>query len=232
MSNCSPLSFDWVLFDADETLFHFDAFAGLQRLFARFEVEFDGAHYEEYQQVNKPLWLEYQDGRISAKTLQEQRFAQWGERLGVAPGELNSGFLQAMADICAPLPQVPELLESLKGRYRLGIITNGFTELQRIRLERTGFADHFELLVISEEVGLAKPDKAIFDHALDAMGNPARERVLMVGDTLSSDIQGGLNAGLHTCWYNPDGKAADPATVPHMEVRCYSELRAFLKPAD
>ncbi|QYK05559.1 pyrimidine 5'-nucleotidase [Shewanella zhangzhouensis] len=228
MSNCQPLGFDWVLFDADETLFHFDAFAGLKRLFQRFGVDFDAAHYQEYQQVNKPLWVEYQEGRISAKTLQEQRFSQWGERLGMAPAELNSGFLSAMADICAPLPEVPELLESLKGRYRLGIITNGFTELQRIRLERTGFADHFELLVISEEVGLAKPDRAIFDHALDAMGNPARERVLMVGDTLSSDILGGLNAGLRTCWYNPDAKVIEQGIQPHLEIRCHSELARLL----
>ncbi|QSX41129.1 pyrimidine 5'-nucleotidase [Shewanella cyperi] len=228
MSYCDQVGFDWVLFDADETLFHFDAFAGLRQLFAGFGVDFGAVEYEEYQRLNKPLWVEYQEGRINAKTLQESRFALWGERLGVAPAELNSGFLSAMADICAPLPGVPELLNGLRGRYRLGIITNGFTELQRIRLARTGFAEHFEVLVISEEVGVAKPDKAIFDHALDAMGNPDPARVLMVGDTLASDILGGLNAGMQTCWYNPGAKAIDPGIQPHLEIRCHSELARLL----
>jgi len=100
--------------------------------------------------------------------------------------------------------------------------------LQRIRLARTGFAEHFEVLVISEEVGVAKPDKAIFDHALDAMGNPNPARVLMVGDTLASDILGGLNAGMQTCWYNPDAKALDPDIQPHLEIRCHSELARLL----
>lgn len=85
----------------------------------------------------------------------------------------------------------------------MGIITNGFTSLQQTRLERTGLRDHFDLLIISEEVGVAKPDARIFDYALAQAGNPDRARVLMVGDTAESDIRGGVNAGLATCWFNP-----------------------------
>ncbi len=80
----------------------------------------------------------------------------------------------------------------------MGIITNGFTSLQQTRLERTGLRDHFDLLIISEEVGVAKPDARIFDYALAQAGNPSRDRVLMVGDTAESDIRGGVNAGLAT----------------------------------
>lgn len=94
----------------------------------------------------------YQDGKISASELQLTRFSHWAKRLGRTPFELNSAFMTAMADICEPLPGAAELLDSLKGRARLGIITNGFTELQQVRLQKTGFAEHFDLLVISEEV--------------------------------------------------------------------------------
>lgn len=82
----------------------------------------------------------------------------------------------------------------------------GQIKLQQVRLERTGFRNHFDVLIISEQIGVAKPHPDIFEHALSVMGSPARERVLMVGDNPDSDILGGLNAGLQTCWINT-GKA-------------------------
>ncbi|MDK7347883.1 HAD-IA family hydrolase, partial [Bifidobacterium dentium] len=75
------------------------------------------------------------------------------------PGELNDAFMNAMAEICAPLPGAVSLLNALQGKVRMGIITNGFSALQQVRLERTGLRDYFDLLVISEEVGVAKPNK-------------------------------------------------------------------------
>ena len=104
--------------------------------------------------------------------------------------------MNAMAEICAPLPGAVSLLNALQGKVRMGIITNGFTSLQQTRLERTGLRDHFDLLIISEQVGVAKPDARIFDYALAQAGNPPRSRVLMVGGTAESDIRGGVNAGL------------------------------------
>ena len=157
--------YKWILFDADETLFHFDAFAGLKLMFSRFEVDFNIDDFTVYQQVNKPLWVEYQNGLISATHLQHTRFHHWANKLSVTPQHLNSQFLAAMADICLPLPGARELIDSLSGKVNLGIITNGFTELQNIRLSRTGFQDAFNPVVISEQLGKAKPDVAIFHHA-------------------------------------------------------------------
>lgn len=176
------MKWDWIFFDADETLFTFDSFGGLQRMFLDYSVTFTAEDFQDYQAVNKPLWVDYQNGAITALQLQHQRFDVWAERLNVSPGALNEAFLNAMADICAPLPGAVSLLDSLKGKVKLGIITNGFTALQQIRLERTGLRDHFDALVISEEVGVPKPDPRIFDYALAQAGNPDRDRVLMVGD--------------------------------------------------
>ena len=180
------MKWDWIFFDADETLFTFDSFGGLQRMFLDYSVTFTAEDFQDYQAVNKPLWVDYQNGAITALQLQHQRFDVWAERLNVSPGALNEAFLNAMADICAPLPGAVSLLDSLKGKVKLGIITNGFTALQQIRLERTGLRDHFDALVISEEVGVPKPDPRIFDYALAQAGNPDRDRVLMVGDTAES----------------------------------------------
>ncbi len=221
-------SYEWILFDADETLFEFDACRGLKQMFAGYGVEFSDHDFAEYQTVNKPLWVQYQNGEISATQLQHQRFQLWAQRLSQAPAQLNSDFLAAMAEICQPLHGVSNLLNALRGRVKLGIITNGFTELQQRRLERTGFREHFDLLVISEQVGVAKPHPQIFEHALTAMGTPARERVLMVGDNPEADIVGGLNAGMHTCWVNADNKPIPKHIAPHFQVTSMVELERKL----
>ncbi|HBZ3551280.1 MULTISPECIES: pyrimidine 5'-nucleotidase [Gammaproteobacteria] len=220
--------YEWILFDADETLFEFDALRGLKLMFSRFGINFSDADFSEYQLVNKPLWVQYQNGEISATQLQYQRFQSWAERLDETPKTLNSAFLSAMADICAPLQGAANLLNTLRGKMKLGIITNGFTELQQVRLERTGFRDHFDVLIISEQVGVAKPHPEIFEYALSAMGHPSRERVLMVGDNPDSDILGGLNAGLHTCWVNADNKPEPTDIKPHYQVSSLSELESLL----
>ncbi len=222
------MPYQWILFDADETLFHFDAFQGLRTLFGRFEVNFTEQHFADYQALNQPLWVDYQDGKISADELKHQRFAPWARQLAVSPQHLNGAFLDAMADICTPLPGARELLAALKGRAGLGIITNGFTDLQQVRLAKNGLEDTFAHVVISEEVGVAKPDAAIFEHTLALLGNPPKEQVLMVGDNPHSDVLGGLNAGIHTCWLNWKDEARPRGITPHHEVRSHQELQALL----
>lgn len=221
-------TYKWIIFDADETLFHFDAFNGLQLMFSRLHIPFTLEDYQEYQTTNKSLWVEYQNGVITAQQLQHQRFNKWANKLEISSHDLNHAFLSTMAEICTPLDGATNLLRTLKGKAKLGIITNGFTELQQARLERTGLRDHFDFLVISEEVGIAKPHPGIFHHALSLMGNPAPEHVLMVGDTPESDILGGINAGLDTCWLNVNQRPAPKGITPHYQVSSLSELEIWL----
>lgn len=220
--------YDWILFDADETLFHFDAFAGLQRAFARFGVVFTKEDYEHYHQLNHSLWIEYQNGNINPQELQHRRLCRWAEKLNVTSQHLNDVFHASMVEICQPLEGAISLLDALKPKAKLGIITNGFADMQQVRLEKTGLQNHFELLVISELVGYAKPHRGIFDHALEKMGTPERERVLMVGDNPEADILGGMNAGIHTCWLNVNKKSAPNGIKPHYEVSSLSQLEELL----
>ncbi|ABV14501.1 hypothetical protein CKO_03418 [Citrobacter koseri ATCC BAA-895] len=222
------MKWDWIFFDADETLFTFDSFTGLQRMFLDYSVTFTAEDFQDYQAVNKPLWVDYQNGAITSLQLQRQRFVGWGEQLNVPPEELNDAFMNAMAEICAPLPGAVSLVNALHGKVKMGIITNGFTSLQQIRLERTGLRDRFDLLVISEEVGVAKPDPRIFDYALEQAGSPDRSRVLMVGDTAESDILGGINAGLSTCWLNAHHREQPAGIEPTWTVASLSELEQLL----
>lgn len=222
------MKYEWILFDADETLFHFDAFAGLKTMFSAFSIDFTESDYKTYQAVNLPLWVEYQNGTISALELQERRFSGWAERLSVSAKHLNDQFINAMADICSLLPGTQLLTDALLGKVKMGIITNGFTGLQTIRLERTGMSEYFNLLVISEQVGIAKPDIQIFDYAFEKMNFPDKSKVLMVGDNLQSDIQGGINAGIDTCWLNRDGKVNNTNIMPTFEVSCLSLLASLV----
>ena len=117
-------------------------------------MNFTKDDYIHYQKTNKQLWVDYQNGAISADYLQVIRFNEWSTKLNVPAKELNDAFLDAMAQICEPLPGAVELLNKLKPHARLGIITNGFARLQTVRLEHTGLKDMFEWLVISELVGI------------------------------------------------------------------------------
>lgn len=221
-------TYEWVLFDADDTLFHFDAYLGLKLTFSSYGIEFNENHYQEYQKINKPLWTEYQNGNITARELQLKRFQGWASQLNISPHDLNQAFLTTMADICQPIEGAVDLLDDLKGKMKLGIITNGFTELQQARLNRTGLSNHFDVVVISEEIGIAKPHPGIFNHALKIMGEPSRDRVLMVGDTLETDILGGMNAGVDTCWINKDNKPLIENIMYNFEVASLTELKNIL----
>lgn len=133
-----------------------------------------------------------------------------------------------MAEICTPIEGAVNLLNSLKGKTSLGIITNGFAELQKTRVERMGLKDHSDLFIISEQVGIAKPHPKIFEHALDLMGNPARDNVLMVGDNPDSDILGGINVGIDTCWLNRTNKPTPKGIKPSYQVASLIELETRL----
>ncbi|RQW64596.1 pyrimidine 5'-nucleotidase [Vibrio viridaestus] len=218
------MQLDWLVFDADETLFHFDAFNGLKRMFSGYDVDFNRADFEQYQSCNLPLWKAYQNNEITADELKHTRFESWASHLGVTTKQLNSQFLENMADICALLPGVESLLQSLHGHYRLAIITNGFVDLQEVRLKKVGIFHMFDHLVVSEKVGVAKPHNDIFFHTHQLMGMPDKQKVMMIGDNLHSDILGGLKYGFKTCWLNRTNDSLSEGIQPDFEISEMSQL--------
>ena len=119
------------------------------------------------------------------------------------------------------------MLDELSGRASLALVTNGLSEVQRARIERLDIAQYFDAVVISAEIGAAKPGTAIFDHTFDQLSSPAKDSTLMVGDSLSSDMQGGINYEIATCWFNPNGSTdTQPKSITH-EIRSLQELLAL-----
>ncbi|KTC65002.1 haloacid dehalogenase (plasmid) [Legionella adelaidensis] len=220
--------YPYILFDADDTLFHFNPHSGLREMFLQSEIAFTLDHLETFKKINNRLWDAFQKGEISAQNLKEQRFAHLAAEFNKTSLELNDLFLKCMYEDCAPIDGAISLLNKLKGRATLGMVTNGFTNYQQERLEKSGLTNHFDIYVISEEIGIAKPNRKIFDHALALMGNPNRDSVLMIGDSLDSDIQGGLNAGIHTCWFNLAKNSINTNIKPHYEVNSHQELENIL----
>ncbi|MBN7818580.1 pyrimidine 5'-nucleotidase [Bowmanella yangjiangensis] len=222
------MQYPWILFDADDTLFDFDAFAGLKLAFSRFEQAFEELDFKHFLDVSMPLWRQYQDGEISSEELQRRRFAHWADKHEMCPGEINTHFVEAMGQTSKLLPGARELLDALSGKATLGIITNGFTRMQQMRLDSNGVSEHFHHLVISEQIGVAKPHKGIFEHTLALLGNPPKDQVLMVGDNPHADVLGGLNAGIHTCWLNVEGQVRPEGIDPHYEITDLFQLKKLL----
>lgn len=218
------MKYQWILFDADETLYSFNSYLGLKAVLANYGLDFTAADYEAFQAVNQPLWVAYQNKEISADQLRTIRFAKLSELTGQTAEQLNLELMAQMALVSRPLAGVPEMLSALHGKVKMGIITNGFEALQQKRLNNTQTAHFFELVVTSESVGAAKPDPQIFHAAFEQMETFDKSRVLMVGDTLASDILGANRVGMASCWFNPEQKQNETEIKPTYEIQTILDL--------
>ncbi|MDD3265676.1 MAG: pyrimidine 5'-nucleotidase [Burkholderiales bacterium] len=210
--------YDWILFDADETLFHFNSKLAIEHMFKRLSLPYCENEYNEYSKLNELLWIKYQNHEIKIPDIKEQRFAKWANKFNLSTVQLNRDFINSMAEISDVLPGAHELLDSLHGKFNIGIITNGMIDLQEARLLKTNCKKYIDLLVISEKVGYAKPHEGIFEFAHDKMGHPDKNSVLMIGDNPDSDIIGGQRFGFDTCWYNPNNKPTPEYIKPTFTV--------------
>ncbi|WGE84722.1 pyrimidine 5'-nucleotidase [Actinobacillus equuli] len=223
------MKYRWILFDADETLFSFNSYDGLKAMLTRYHIDFSRADYEQFQAVNKPLWVAYQNNEITAKDIQIRRFAKLSAQTGVDALQLNQELMAEMAIVSKPLNGVMAMLNQLYGKVKMGIITNGFTELQQQRLLNTDTQHFFEFVAVSEQIGAAKPDRQVFEYAFALMDEPDKTKILMVGDTLASDVLGGNNAGIDTCWFNHAGVVNDTQIRPTYEITDIVELIEIVK---
>ncbi len=196
------MAYQWILFDLDDTLFDFPAPRALELALAHYSVTLTPERLADYQTLNQALWQQYNAGDIDAATLKAARFRDLAPLAGVDPQTLNAQFMQQILHCSRPLEGVVDTLRQLQGKVRMGIITNGFADVQRARLEHSGLADCFEWMVISEELGVPKPDPRIFQCALTQMDQVAPADVLMVGDNPQTDVAGAAGVGMDTCWFN------------------------------
>jgi len=226
------MAYTWFLFDADDTLFDYNKAesAALSRTFAHFDCAFDAAYLDAYHTINAQLWRDFERGAIEQERIKTLRFARLFAAIGLtsAPdvAAFSARYLENLGSCTDLIDGAENVIAALRGVVCLALITNGLQIVQRARLGRSSIGSAFEVVVISEEVGCSKPRPGIFDVAFARMGHPRKDEVLMIGDSLSSDIKGGSDYGIDTCWYNP-GSAPRPVDVTiTYEIRTLDELLA------
>ena len=218
-----------ILFDADNTLLNFDAAENkaLAETLVNYGIEPDAETVQTYRTINEELWRQLEKGQIRREKLFGERFSRFLKAINAAGDgvEMNRYYLEQLSthpDLMSP--EVLDVLRELSEVATLAIVSNGAQKVQTRRLAESGVMNFMEDVFISEKMGCEKPNARIFDAALRALGVENREHVLMVGDSLSSDVQGGVNAGLDTCWYNPNHAENPGKVVPTYEISSLEEL--------
>ncbi len=217
--------FDILLWDVDGTLLDFIAAekAAVQTLFREFGLgECTDEMVECYSRINKEYWERLERGELSKPEILVRRFADFFASEGLdaskAP-EFNEQYQVRLGDTVVFCDDSYELLSSLRGRVKQYAVSNGTVVAQTRKLRRSGFDRLLDGVFLSEELGYEKPATEFFDRVFAAIGEPDRERVLIVGDSLTSDITGGNRAGIRTCWYNPKGEPNLTAAHADYEIR-------------
>jgi 2-haloacid dehalogenase len=224
------MSYSWLLFDADDTLFDYPLAEGkaLRRTFEDFGQVYRSEYLRIYQVFNRQVWEEFERGETTAEELRLKRFCLLFEEIGVEFDlqDFSSCYLENLAQASDLFPGVAELLQVLSGRYHIGLVTNGLKEVQRARLEGSDIHPFIEKIFISEELGAAKPAAGFFEAVSKEIGNPPKNQVLIIGDSLRSDMQGGINYGIDTCWFNPAGKSTELAVT--YTIKTLGQLKDIL----
>jgi YjjG family noncanonical pyrimidine nucleotidase len=221
-----------ILLDLDHTLFDSDASeaAAFAAALVIAGIEESSLHSKTYQDINIALWAAVERGELVPQQVRNLRFEKFAEafELSVDPRLMADTFVSALAANGELYSGAHDIIEKLSQRVTLAMVTNGLGEVQRARVERLGIEHYFASIVVSAEVGAAKPGKEIFDIVFGNLGHPDKSSVLMVGDSLSSDMRGGSGYGIATCWYNPNGKSAAAADLFTYEISELSELLQFV----
>ncbi len=228
------MKYDTIWFDADETLFDFSAteLQAFTQTFREFGWQGEmGAIYSTYRAESDILWALLEKGAIQKEFLRDERFERTlsAHRVPGSAKDFSARYLEILPETCTLVDYAMALCEKLSARQMiLGIITNGFESIQQRRLEVSGLAPFISFMVASEACGYAKPDLRFFEHAASQSPKFSKERVLVVGDRLETDILGAAAFGVDSCWFNPHGLPNLTQVKPTYEINHLSELERLL----
>ena len=222
-----------VLFDIDDTILDFRTAErnSIKRTFEELSIPFDENILKRYSDINLSCWQSLELGTMSREEVLVGRFEILFREMKIetSASKVQERYESLLESGHYFIPGAPELLENLFPCYDLYLISNGNTATQESRLKSAGIGRYFKGVFISEQIGVNKPSPVFFDRCFAAIPNFRHEDALIVGDSLTSDILGGIKAGVATCWFNPDGLKGTGDIVPDYEIRELSELPMLLK---
>ena len=223
-----------VLWDVDGTLLDFLAAerAAIRTCFSLFGLgECTDGMLEEYSRINVRWWQALERGERTKPEILVGRFTEFFGRYGIDPAAavpFNEEYQIRLGDTIVFPDGALETVRALKGRVLQCAVTNGTKTAQQRKLRRSGLGTLLDRVFISEDIGVEKPAAGFFDAVFDSLGDVSREEAVIVGDSLTSDIRGGLNAGIRTVWYNPWGRTAPEDMPIDYEIRSLREVEAIL----
>lgn len=224
-----------LFFDLDHTLWDYESNSQetLTELWNKYKIAEHGVELKgflgKFTEINEKMWDDFHEGTITKDTIRKERFPSVYKALSIDDTAGAEAMQVEYINVCPTKPNlidgVADLLEEASGKYELHIITNGFDEIQGIKLKSGAIDHYFNHIISSGRVGFQKPDPRIFEHALNLAGASAEES-LMIGDNPVSDIKGAHLAGIDQVFYNPNGM--DCPVTPTLEIKSMHDLRKFL----
>lgn len=221
-----------VLFDLDDTLFDFHKAEkiALTKTLVHFGVDPTEETLALYSSINAAHWKRLELGELSREEVKVGRYRELFETIGVErdPEEATAYYENMLGVGHYFIPGAPELLEELHGKYRLYIVSNGTAKVQERRISSSGIAKYMDGIFISQILGANKPDKQFFDICFAEIPDFSLSETVIIGDSLSSDIKGGINAGITTVWFNPKRIENDSDIKPDYTIKELSEVPGLL----
>lgn len=225
--------YEVLLFDVDGTLLDFDKAEeeGIEGLLKHFHVPVTEENKHRYHVINKRYWEMLECGEITRDRLLGQRFEEFFGEFGIViedGAEVDKLYRKYLNASAVLIDGAIELLESLKGKYPLYIVSNGVAVTQYNRLAKSGLDKYFDGIFISEEANAQKPQMEFFEYCFEKMGRRDVENMLIIGDSLTSDMRGGNNAGIDTMWFNPHEQENTTEVRLNYIVKTLNEIKEML----
>ena len=223
-----------IFVDLDDTIWDFTANSkvALKAVYERYQLDNQCSYdvfIKEYLLINEKLWSLYHHGKIEKDFLKRERFRASFERCGIIceyPERFDYDYLETIVTLKKVVAGAPKLLQHLKKRGSVNVLSNGFANLQFRKLQSAGLDRYIDLMVLSDDIGVTKPDKRLFDYALEKAKANA-ETTLMIGDNYDADILGAYNAGWKTIFFNRRGESIGN-NVADLVVQSLEEIIPYL----
>ena len=221
-----------VFLDIDNTLIDFNECAkhSIIKIFKDFNLPYCDNVFETFIRENIKIWKRLENGEITKAYLRANRWNIILEKLNIAfDGPLiEELFENGIAESAYEVEGAKEILEHLSKKHELYVVSNGFRAVQENRLNISGFKKYFDKMFFSEDIGVSKPQKEFFDYCFNSLNNPCKENVILIGDSISADIIGGINYNIKTIWFNKNNEICPNNIKPTYIVRALGEIKNII----
>ncbi len=225
------MSIKYILLDLDDTLYDFKSaeVAAITAVLLAYDIPPNPHHIKRYSEINRECWQMLEEGKMAREEILVERFRRFFTELGKPhiPSEVRDLYEAHLSKSAVFFDGAEELLTYLRGKYTVAVATNGTARVQKKRISEGRLRDKVDYIFISEELGYTKPAREYFDACLKAMGANNPLEVIVVGDSESSDIRGGINAGIHTCLFEKPGGVLKE-TAAEYRISKLSDLKSVL----